>query len=92
MDSLRLKVEMEGIRYTVMSHMSSHHEEINQMVQDTLAQTLTEDWVKASIQENVDKCLQNAINSLGDNWQLRNAVSNVLSTSLSTMIEKKYNG
>jgi len=66
--------------------MISHNEEFNVMVQETLEQTLTEDWVKQSIQETVKNTVQAAIDNLGDNWTLRKAVSDALAASLSQMV------
>ena len=81
-----IRVEMEGVRAGVLHHMRLHNAEFDAMIQETLSQTLTEEWVGVSIQENVNQCVQSAIDNLGDNWQLRNAVSNALGEALANMI------
>jgi hypothetical protein len=88
MDSIpRIRIEMEGIRAGVIHHMGQHNDEFNDMVKDALDRTLTEEWVKASIQDAVNKTVQSAINGLGDNWELKQAVSNALGKALSRMVE-----
>lgn len=82
-----IKIEMEGLKSSVMHYMQQHNDDFNAMVKDTLERTLTEDWVKQSIQEAVNKTVQNAIDRLGDNLQLRDAVSSALSKALAQMID-----
>ena len=76
MDIPIIRVEMEGIRRSAMSHM----------VQQALAATLNEEWVRESVQAAVNKTVQEAINNLGDNWNLKVAVSDALSKALTQMI------
>jgi hypothetical protein len=82
-----IRIEVEGLKAGVMHHMQQRNDEFNEMVQKTLESTLTEDWVKHSIQEAVNKTVQNAIDGLGDNWQLKNAVSDALGKALAQMVE-----
>jgi hypothetical protein len=82
-----IRVEMEGLRASVMHYMQRHNDDFNEMVQSTLENTLTEEWVRKSIQQAVNKTVQDAIDKLGDNWQLRNAVNEALAKALSQMIE-----
>jgi hypothetical protein len=82
-----IRIEVEGLKAGVMHHMQQRNDEFNEMVQKTLEDTLTEDWVKHSIQEAVNKTVQNAIDGLGDNWQLKNAVSDALGKALAQMVE-----
>lgn len=82
-----IRIEMEGLKAGVMHYIQQHNDDFNEMVQKTLESTLTEDWVKHSIQEAVNKTVQNAIDGLGDNWQLKNAVSDALGKALAQVVE-----
>jgi len=82
-----IKIEMEGVKASVMHYMQQHNDEYNSVVQSTLENTLTEEWVKNSIQKAVNKTVQEAINGLGDNWQLRNAIHDALAKALSKMVD-----
>ena len=84
-----IRIEMEGIRAGVMHHMRQHNEEFNSLVQETLANTLTEEWGKHSIQEAVNNVVRTAISNLGDNWNLQNAINKVLADALVRMVEGK---
>ncbi len=81
-----IRLELENVKHGVMHHMQSYNDDFNVMVQETLEQTLTEDWVKQSIQEAVNNTVQAAVNNLGDNWTLRSAVSDALAVSLAQMV------
>lgn len=82
-----IHVEMEGIKHSVMHYFADHSDEMNAMVQETLAATLTEEWVKTQIQQAVNKTITNAINNLGDNYVLRTAVDAALGKALAEMID-----
>lgn len=82
-----IKIEMEGLKSSVMHYMQQHNDDFNAMVKNALEQTLTEEWVKHSIQEAVNKTVQNAIDGMCDNWQLKNAVSDALGKALAQMID-----
>ena len=86
MDTPIIRVDMVGIRHSVMSHMAAQNHEYNEMVQQALAATLNEEWVRESLQAAVNKTVQEAINNLGDNWNLKVAVSDALSKALTQMI------
>ena len=86
MDTPIIRIEMEGIRRTVMSHMAAKNHEYNEMVQQTLAATLNEKWVRESVQVAVNKTVQEVINNLGNDSNIKYAVSDVLSKALAQMI------
>lgn len=82
-----IRVEIEGLKSSVLHYMQQHNDDFNAMVKEALEQTLTEDWVKESIQQAVNKTVQNAIDGLADNWQLKNAVSDALGKALAQMVD-----
>ena len=84
-----IKIEMEGIRQQVGSMIADHNNEINEMVQDALKQTLNEEWVRIQIQENVNKCVKSAISNLSDNYVLKSAVECTIAASLTKMMKEK---
>ena len=86
MDTPIIRIEMAGIRHSVMSHMAAQNHEYNEMVQQTLAATLNEKWVRESVQAAVNKTVQEAINNLGDSCNLKDAVNDALSRALTQMI------
>jgi hypothetical protein len=84
-----IRIEMDGLKHSVMHHMQKHNDEFNEMVQEALEKTLNEGWVKVQIQQAVNNTVKSVINGLGDNWQLKSAVEDALSKSLSEMVENK---
>jgi uncharacterized protein YqeY len=83
-----IKIEMQQVRESVMHYMQQRNEELNAMVQETLEQTLTEEWVKVSIQDSVNSVVQKAIDNVGENFQFRCAVEKAIGDALAKMVNR----
>lgn len=59
------------------------------MVKNELEKTLSEDWIKHSIQKAVNQTVQNAIDGLSNNYRLKEAVTDALSKAVSDMVNKE---
>jgi len=46
MQTPMIRVEMDRVRSSVMHYMGEQNDQFNEIVQETLKQTLTEDWVE----------------------------------------------
>ena len=82
----RIRIEMEGLKAGVISHMERHNDDFNLMVKEELEKTLTEDWVSLEIQKAVHSAIRSAITNLSDSWHLKSAVDEALGKTLAEMI------
>jgi len=83
-----LKIEIEGLRYSVIHAFDGHNKDFSEHVADTLEKTLTEEWVKKSVQEAVNECIKTAVKNISGNYQMQRAITDLMSDKLCTIINK----
>ena len=83
-----LRIELEGVKQNVAHMFAQNNDELNKMVQETIAAKLTEEWVQTEINRAVDNCIKSAIKDIADNWKLKNAITNLMVDSIEKTISK----
>jgi len=64
MDMPILKVELEGFKQNIRGMLCDHNQELTNQIIKSINTTLTEDWVKTSIQHQVNKCIAESIKKI----------------------------
>jgi signal recognition particle GTPase len=83
-----LRIELEGVRANVAHMLNANNESINKMVLDSLEKQLTEEWVQQQIDQAVKDCLHKSIVKVADDWQLQNAITQLIGEAIAKMIAK----
>lgn len=87
MENKYIRIELEGIRSSVMTALHEQQDDYEAIVVDCLDKTLSEEWVRYSIQLAVNEVIQSAVSGLGNNWQLKTAVDRALGVALGDMVD-----
>jgi len=82
------RVELEGLKSSVMHYMNEHQSQINEIIRQRLEETLTEEWAVNEINQAVDKCLHEAAYELSKNWELKDMLTKCMISTLRESIEK----
>ena len=83
-----IKIQLEGIKQGIAHCFTKNNDELNKMVIHKIEKTLTEDWVISEIDRNVRILLNEAIGNITKDWTLKNAITTMISNSISSQIEK----
>ncbi len=84
-----ISIEMEGIKSKVQHLFQDHNDEMNAYIQGALEKTLNEEWVVKGIQESVDKMVADVINDIGNNYELKRIVKDIMVQGLSKSLQKQ---
>lgn len=82
MDRPIIKIELEGLSQQVRAMLVTRNEEINKIIEQTLEQQLSEDWVIARIDAAVRDALSNGIRAIADHPYLRDAITDAIATQV----------
>ena len=84
-----LRIELEGLKQNVTMMFNQNNEALNKMVLDTLEKTLTEKWVQEKVNQEVTNCIEAAIKEISNNWKLRSAITDLISSSINELVIKE---
>ena len=85
-----LKLDLEGVRMSVMTHLLQYKDEVDAMTMKIIEETLTEEWIEKSIRDNVRQTIREAINGIPRDYELKNAISEVIAHALKESISENY--
>lgn len=88
MDIPRLRIDLEGVRTSINTMLIQHNDDINKIVIDSLNKQITEDWIQSEIDNAVKIALKKSIEGIATQWELREAISNLIAKSVAKMIER----
>ncbi len=83
-----LRIELEGVKQNIAHMFSKNNDELNKMVQETIASQLTEEWVQGEINQAVRDCMKSAIEDIANNWKLKNAITELMVDYIEKIISK----
>lgn len=84
-----LRLELEGIKECVAHAFSANQDELKKMVEDTLESELSEEWVRREVATQVRHCIEKAITSVSDDWNLQNAIRSTICKKIQDSLEIK---
>lgn len=84
-----IKIELQGLRHTVVSMLTTRNDELNDLVIKSIEQQINEDWVVGRINETVREMLEQAIKDISSNWELKNAIRELVCESITKIISKE---
>ena len=89
LDMPKIRIELEGISRTVQHMFATHNDELNTIICEKLDKTLNKDWVKNIIGEEVEKLVRKSVPNIRNNYQLRDAIENLVADNLTKLIDGK---
>lgn len=84
-----IRFDIEGIKSSVMHVFGVHNNEFSQLIQDTIEKTITMEWVEKSVQTAVDDCIKESINQITSNYELKRAITSVITDTISVAITQR---
>jgi len=81
-----LRFEMENIKTSVMHHFQDHHNELGKLVNETIAETLNEQWLHNEVKLNVERCLRSAIQDLGSSRALQLRLTDIMEQEIDKLL------
>jgi hypothetical protein len=84
-----IKIQIDGIRSSVLKAFDASNLEINAYVLRSLDNMLQEEWVIAEIDEAVKSCLKQAIKGIAGNYQMKQAIEDVLCETILKKIDRE---
>lgn len=85
----RIRIELEGVKSAVSSMLTHHNSEINDLITKSIESQINEEWFVEHINVTVKNMLENAVTDMSSNWELRQAISNLVSSTVAKMISDK---
>lgn len=85
----RIRIELEGVKSVVSSMLTHHNSEINDLITKSIESQINAEWFVEHINVTVKNMLENAVTDMSSNWELRRAISNLVSSSVAKMISDK---
>jgi hypothetical protein len=82
MDIPIIKIEISGMRQSICNALALHNVEFNDMVFEAVEKSFTPETIKAKIEMQVAKALDNAIDSLSEHHMVKTIVKDIVVQSL----------
>lgn len=87
----KIKIEIEGVRSSILHHFDVANNDLNKRILNTIEETLTLDYIDQQIKQVVFKCLTEAIDDVANNYQLKSAITTVVSDSITKILKEGAN-
>lgn len=84
----RLKIEIEGLKQSVVQIFNQNNQELSDMVTKTIEDRLKSEWVQDQINLAVEQCIREAISNVSNNYELQRALTNLISASVAELISE----
>ena len=81
-----LSLHLERMQVEIKTMLANHNQEISKYIEQTLLETLNEDWVKAEIKTAVKLVIQQSIAALVTDYRIKHAVETAITDSLVDVI------
>ncbi len=82
MDIPIIKIQVEGMKQSIQNALAIHGKEFNDMISEAVDKSFTVETIKAKIEMQVAKALDNAIDSLSENYQVKTIMKDIVVQSL----------
>lgn len=79
---VNLKIELDGLRQSIIHSLETQNNEFSEMIQKEINHQFTQGWVQVRIREGVTDCINKSIDSLTDDYRLRNAIKDAIINQL----------
>ncbi len=89
LNELGLKIDIEGLRHSVMHIFASHTRELQEMINKSLEEKLQLSWVRDEINLSVENCIRSAITDIANDYKLKTAITRAISDQLCDVIDKR---
>ena len=88
-DLIKVRLELEGIKHTIIHAFSSSQEEISDMVSKSLDEILKPEIMQRTVNDAVTKCVYSAIDELSTNYEVKKAIQSFIAKQLTQYLDKK---
>ncbi len=84
-----LRIELEGVRSSVVTMLQDRNDELNKMIAQEIDATLKLEWVQEKISYVVKEMIGKAIDKVSNNYQLQDAIASLVSNAVTEMVQKQ---
>lgn len=82
-----ITIEVNGMRETIKQALMNYNNEFNTLVSASVDKAFNIDAISAKIDGQVELALNNAINGISENYQIKEIVRNLVMASLTLKLE-----
>jgi len=83
----RLRIELDGIKQSVIHMFNQNNEELNNMIIAEFDKQLTSEFVQLEINKAVSECIRKSISGVTSDWNLQQAITRMISDNIAELIK-----